>query len=607
MTNSRASQFAAALTGMALLGTIALAAQAAEDRPGVAQAPSEAPAPRRLLPRNLVPPERPPQDAPDAQDGLSPPLSRTGIEVNPLQGLDPQEFGVLDAATDGFARDMWHGTSLAMVAHLFDQLSGTIASPSIRELLRRLLLTAAMPPEPENPAVNLAALRVSQLQSMGLLGSATALLDVAPTRETDAALRLLQVENLLMRNEVVSACAETRRPGNDLAKSEWQQLLVFCHAAAKNFPEASLGASLLSESAEPVDPVFLLLIDSIVSGSAPVVETVDRPTPLLLAMLRHAKVSFPAGSLEAVPPTLLAMIAASPATDLDVRLAAAERAVRYGAMTTDRLTELYAAAPFSGEDLDSALSTAQAARSPRGRALLFQAASGQSVPTARAEVLQKALDFAMEDGLYPLSIRLYRAMLETMTPSVELSWFAADAARALSALGRADLARPWMNGLRYQSVRDPAAKQALQSLWVVATLATTPENAGSVFGSLEEWRRAVLAASPEPVHSRIKAAMALLEFHGHGIEAAQWRTALATFETGMVQVPDYAYRLALDRASAAGRLGETILLVGIIAGGARAEALDLGVLQGAVTALRAVGLEAAAQALILEAAVGRGI
>lgn len=604
MINFRASQFMAALAGVALMGTVAFATPAAEVRPRILQAQTEAPAPRRLLPRRPVTPESPPpQNAPSGGDRL--PESRTGIEVNPLRGLDPQEFGVLNAATDGFTRDMWAGTSAALVAHLFDQLPGAIASPSIRDLLRRALLTAAMPPEPEAPTVNLAARRVSQLQSMGLLGSASSLLAVAPRRESDAALRLLHVENLLIRNEVVSACAETRRPGNDLAKAAWQQLLIFCHAAEKNFSEASLGAGLLSESADPVDPLFLLLIDSLVSDEVPVVETVDRPTPLLLAMLAHAKVPFPAGSLEAVPPALLAMIAASPETDLDVRLAAAERAVRYGAMTTDRLSKLYAGAPFSGEDLDSALSTAQAARSPRGRALLFQAASGQNVPTARAEVLQRALDFAMEDGLYPLSIRLYRAMLETMTPSVELSWFAADAVRALSALGRADLARPWMNGLRYQSVRDPAAKQALQSLWAIATLAATPETAGGVIGSLEEWRGAVSAEPPQPAHSRIKAAMALLEFRGHAIEAAQWRTALATFESGTAQLPDYAYRLALDRASAAGRLGETILLVAVIAGGT--ETLDLGVLQGVVTALRAVGLEKPAQALILEAAVGRRI
>ncbi len=253
------------------------------------------------------------------------------------------------------------------------------------------------------------------------------------------------------------------------------------------------------------------------------------------------------------------------------------------------------------------MSTAQAARSPRGRALLFQAASGQNVPTARAEVLQKALDFAAEDGVYLQSIRLYRVMLESMVPSVELSWFAADAVRALSALGRSDLARPWVNGLRYQSVRDPAAKHALDSLWAMATIAGAPDELPVAAGSFEDWRAAIAAVSPEPSNTRIKDGVALLEIAGHQIEAAQWAAALTGFQPITARLPDYAYRAALRRASSSGRLAETVLLSVIVGGGEGVRAMDVSVLAEIVEALRAAGLEAEARTLILEAAVGKGI
>jgi hypothetical protein len=542
-------------------------------------------------------------------DTTSAPEIRLGIEVNRLEKPDSQDFGTIDVSSGGFERTVWGDAKASFVAHLTGQLPPAIASPTVRDMLRRLFLTAALPPVQMNETaeINLAALRISQLQGMGLLGSAAALLDSAPNANSDPQLRRLRAENLLIRNDVSEACMETRRPGISLAERFWQYLLVFCHAAEGDLAEASLGAGLLSEGVEPVDPVFMQLIDGFVSGEMPKIDTLGTPTILLMAMFRHAKLGFPVESLKIASSPLLAMVALSPETDLDTRLAAAEKAVLYGAMTTERLTSLYGTASFASEELDTALSTAQTARSPRGRALLFLAAAGQNVPTARAEVLQKALDFAAEDGAYPLSIKLYRVMLESMESSVELSWFAADAARALSALGRDDLARPWMNGLRYESVRNPAAKHMLDSMWVLATLAKSPDETGRPFGTLGDWRKAILTIDPNPANRRIKEGMALLDIYGHPVAAEHWIAALTAFDSQSSNLPDYAYRVALNRAAAAGRVGETILLTSIIVGREGPGVIGLMVLKNIVGALRSVGLEKEAYALIVEAAVAKGI
>ena len=608
MKNFRVSRVMAALLSATLVLMLTLGAITFDGYLNGLWAQSDAPAPRRLLPRILSVPKNLPGSSVEPRETLAPvPEAQPGIEVNRLQGPDPQDFGIIDALSGGFTRNMWDGTSASMVSHLIRQLPDAIKSRTLREALRRLLLTAAKPPVADQQSVNLGALRIGQLQVMGLLGSATALLGSAPNQDTDTVLRRLHTNTLLMRNDIVGACTETRRPGTNLAVRFWQHLLIFCHVAENNLPEASFGASLLAEGTEPIDPVFMLLVDGFISGEVQKIDAIEHPTPLLLAMLRHAKLPMPAAALDLASPPLLTMIASSPETDLDLRLAAAEKAVHYGAMTTDRLISIYLDTPFSGDDLDTALSTAQAARSPRGRALLYQAANGHSVPTARAEVLQKALVLAEEDGVYPLSIRLYQSMLESMVPSVELTWFSADAARALLALGRSELAESWVNGLSSQSERDPVAKQALDSLWAMANLVGAPNESVLTTASFKDWRAAVSANSPDLANARIKDGVALLEIFGYPLEAAQLEATLTGLEPVKVWLPDFAYRAAMGRAAAAGRLAETVLLSVIVTGGERLAGLDASVLADIVEALRIVGLTAESQALIFEAAIGKRI
>ncbi len=615
MNDSRVNGLAAAAAGVALTSMLAFGSLAADGLRSAAGfrvgplAQIDAPAPRRLLPRKRVEPESSESMAPEPEEKQSAREVRPGIEVNRLQGPDPQDFGTIDQLSGGFARNLWDGSTESLVAHLMGQLPDAITSPTIRDVLRRLLLTGAAPPVRDNAQedVNLAALRVSRLQAMGLLGSASTLLEVAPNRGSDDSLLRLHAENLLTRDDVAGACADTGLSGINLADRYWQQLLIFCQIVDGNFDEASLGAGLLAESNDPVDPLFTSLVDGFFGGTMPTVERLDSPSPLLLAMLRYAKLPFPANSLEQATPPLLAMVAASPQSDLDLRLAAAEQAVRFGAMTKDRLTSIYSSAPFSGEDLGNALSTAEATRSPRGRALLYRAAASHDVPTARAEVLLKALAFAKDDGVYAFSIKLYRQMIETMTPSAELSWFAADAAHALYALGRGELAKPWLVGLRFETVRDPAAKLALESLWALATLTSAADPIGEAPGSIDTWRSAVATLEPQLAELRIKDATALLAIQGHQIDTDRWRTLLGTFEMRPARLPDFAYRSALAAAAQSGRFGEAVLLASIIVGRDGPADLDFSVLNEVVGAFRSIGLDEEAQALIVEVAVGKRI
>ncbi|MEX2614575.1 MAG: hypothetical protein WD767_00620 [Alphaproteobacteria bacterium] len=649
------------VSGMFLSATVLSAAPipgAVSNGDQVAQA-----GPLRLVPRERREP------APETLNRQSDPLPGApsssprraiqDIEVNTLDGLDPDEAGTLFTDNGGLGAAVWDGMPRGLVEQLVQRIPVTIQSPTMRDILRRLLLTAAaLPPAEGDSAGRLIAIRAERLQAMGLLGSAADLIAIAPNRTTDAMLQQLSAENALIRGDIGGACVESRRQGQRLEELFWQQLLIYCQAVQGDTRGAALGANLLAETGQMNDPLFVSLIDRLVSGNAVTVDSLPGPTPILLSLMRTTNVPVPADAVDQAIPSVLGMIAASPRTPSEVRLAAAERGALYGAITADRLAEAYASIEFSKEDLDNALSIADVTRSPRGRALLYQAALVHSVPTARAAVLQKALNVAHEDGWYALMVRVYETLLTALEPSGELSWFSVDAGRALYSLDRADLARRWLDALRGATSRDPGAADSADAMWVIASLAemttegssapdaSTPVESRNQVGRIprrvesvpvsalpvqgaaqsvrpastgalphigtdtaaaDAWRAALREREPKTAVRRIADAYMLLTAAGVVVGDAEWRALLGDSGARMSVTPDPAYRAMLARASVHGRRGETVLLAALMLGESGPAEMDITVLAEIVSALRSVGLAAEARRIALEIAVQAGI
>ena len=174
---------------------------------------------------------------------------------------------------------------------------------------------------------------------MGLLGSAAELVAVAPNRATDAALQRLSAENFLYRGDIGGACADSRRQDQRLDALFWQQLLIYCQAVQGDTSGAALGANLLAETGQLNDSLFFRLIDRLVSGNAVTVDSLAKPTAMLLSLMRTTNVPVPADAVDQAAPPLLGMIAASPKTPIEIRLVAAERGALYGAITAERLAQ----------------------------------------------------------------------------------------------------------------------------------------------------------------------------------------------------------------------------------------------------------------------------
>jgi hypothetical protein len=529
--------------------------------------------PVRLMPRrdlsNPVPQSPPPQaGAPSApQQEAEPP---SDIQVKDLGSVDPEAVGTLDAASGGFSAAMWSGTPRSTIQRLIGSVPAEIRSPVMRGLAERLLLTAAALPAADPGSAGDGAAR----SILGLVDAAKALIEASPTRSRDPELVRLYVENLLLANDLGGACAAAKRDAGKLVSHFWRRMTIFCQLLAGDSDGAQFGANILAENPDADDKPFLAIVDMMEQKRPARLDSLPSPTPLHLAMLRSMNAPLPADVVENAAPPILRAIGISPNADLDLRLRAAERAALVGAIAVNRLAQIYMSIEFSESELNSALSTAEKNWTPRGRALLYRSARMQTVPTAKAAVIQKAFQLARQDGQLLLLMRLYRDILKEIPVSADLAWFAGEAAKGLLALGERDAARPWVTLLRERELRDQDARTARDRLWALAIMAGDDRYRVDDAESMSAWLNVLREEEPR---------------------------------RSPVLVPPPAFLPALEEAVRGGRQGESVLISILMLGSDGTLGAEASLLRDVIVALRTSGLETDGRTLALEAALVNGL
>ena len=588
--------------------------------------------PRADAPRSLVPPK--PAVSPAAAGAVSPtsetpkPVLRGAppqggfepgqpIKVGELRAIDPDSVGLLDDASAGFGVDMWKGTDRSLVERLLPKIPAAVPSPVMRELARRLLLSSATPPEGTRSGRSLVAMRVDMLAAMGDPKVVGDLLRVAPSKLEDEALARARIDNAFLTNDNAGACSQIRALIRQYQGAYWQKALSFCQALAGEHARAALGAELLRELGHGDDQVFFTLIGALGGDKGAVVESLPKPAPLHLAMLRAARQRLPEDVLQTADAAILRTVAISPNATLDLRLEAAERAEAVGALPSDSLAQLYASVTFSPEQLANAFSQAEADRGPRGRALLYQASTIQSVPTAQAEILRKAWALARESGGYQTSVRVHLPTLGGIAPAMELAWFAEEAGRALLSAGRYEAAAAWLALTRQASpagaggagakTGQGGGRAAERSLWSLIQLADATDSLAWEADALNEWWESSKSAGTDGLRARATALFTLLEAFDKPVDAKLWQPLLEGPQFESVKLPAPALLHALNSAASERRIGATVLLTLICLGEDGPTGADPLLLRAVISGLREVGLEKEARALAVEAAIGAGI
>ena len=383
MTACRASRFR--LAGAVLI-LAACAGEVAAQQGPIRLSPPRLGAER---PAEAPPPE--PVTAPTAAEEPARGEAKPEIIVSDTPALNVDGVGLVDERSGGLPDTLWKGSTRPVIDRLIAVLPVPSTSPAARGLAERVLVsTGAAPAQVAGrPAGSFVAVRAERLLAMGRSAPAAGLARAVPQREDSEPLSRVLLDAALIEYDNAGACQIVRRRIGRSDTPYWQRALIFCQALAGEHDRAQLGLSLLREQRVDDDAAFIRLVNALGGDQRPIADLPGKLGPLHLAMLRAARQQIPASAIERAEPAALRMIAQSPNTTIDTRLAAADRAEAAGALPTDALIQIFESVPIAVDDAGAALAQAEKAPQPRAHAAIYRLAKAQSDGAARAEALAR--------------------------------------------------------------------------------------------------------------------------------------------------------------------------------------------------------------------------
>ena len=478
---------------------------------------------------------------PPAADLIAPPVTAA-----PLTDVSPLSVGAQNA--DSLGADMWKGTLYATAETLLSIATPT-TSPTLNNLTRRLLTTAAAPPEGEatKGTPNLITLRVGKLLNFGAEPEAWALAKQADAPLIDDITFHAVAEQALAADDK-EICGSLPQWVKNRATVDWQQAQIICQLRDKNTKAAQVALDVL-RTQETRDNLFLEIADkNIIGDSKALPHRLTALTPATLALLRLTDLPLSGGLYlhadAALTPALLQTRA-----QMDVsQLTLAERAAERGLIDSATLEALYRTISFSPDALAAPLTTNES--SMRLRALLFRAAMDEKDAKKRIAYTIKFVQ-STAPALLNGANRIAADMLGDLKPetstadnAVLITWIYMNA-------GRGDAALDWLRLAR----QTPANADSLQKLWPQLALAGL-ESENDLSDHLNKWLNA--ASNPS-------ASLLLLDAAGLTIPDSAWSKLLTA--------PHTEKRIALssvlfDRLQSAGtakKRAETVLLAAALA------------------------------------------
>jgi hypothetical protein len=548
-------------------------------------------------PLPLAPPP-PPRQAPAITDvpPPAPPVSNTSssdddFHATPLAPMDASWVGTLGPADGALPHSMWGATPRALVAAGLPLLQPT-TSPGLQDLARRLLLSDATAPSgqdvPGRPG--LPELRLNRLLALGRLDGVK-LIDTLPQVTASENFDRDSVELRFAANDGGGACRIVQDRVARYRNVWWDRALIACQALNGAYDQAALGLSVMRDQASGRDLVFEALIDTIL-GHRQKLDKLPEPTPMRVALLAAAKLPLPADTLTAAGPAALAVWATSDKVPAAQRLDAAEKAAAFGALPPEALGLVYADIEATPQEQAAALKSGKPPEDARGRAMLFDIARSNNNAATRVAMLTPLLADARRRGALIPMARLVAPLIAELPPAPEFQSFAGDAARVLLATGHADQAAPWID----------LGKSA--ELRVVADLAQSG-HADDNAPSLTDAAAALVARDANAAPRQIDLLAVLSSALGEKLGELDVAPLLQPAHQGLL--PGAALWLDQQQAASAGRVGETVLTSLLIAAAGDRLSPEPVLLARVVSGLKAVGLEADARALAVEAALAAGI
>jgi hypothetical protein len=357
----------------------------------------------------------------------------------------------------------------------------------------------------------------------------------------------------------------------------WQRALIACQALEGKIGEASLGLQILAEERAAARDGLDIAVDALAHRSVPkAVTQLFRPDPLLLRVILAADCPLDPALVHRLSPELALTVARDEKAPAEIRLSAALRAARFGALKMARLRGLLLAESSASKG-DPTLSQAQQ----------FAAVAAASDPSDRVTRISAfANGFARSDR-FTLAARLLAPALREITPDPSLAASALDVARLSLAAGDSAQAQRWVALV-------PATERRMLTL--LFHLAAIPDEAAdNPEGDVAEMAHSVLS-------------LALFAALGKPVPPAAWVVLPPPSWTvaDRLAAPAASW-LDLAEAAQAKRVGETVLAAIIVASFRDRLSTDPVTLYAVISSLKRTGVERDARRLALEAALVAGL
>ena len=569
-------------------------------------------APRPLAPGAAdAPTGQPPASNTDAPGTENPPADESPppiviaapapVTVGDLGTVEGPVAGTLDDSNGGLGYAEWQGGDRGAIEAMLQHVPAATPSMTARLLLRKLVLTAAPPPlgrgdEPFN------GLRLRKLLEGGYIDDAANL--AAKIGSTDPATRRLQADALLYAGRDDAACGDVTAQRFDSAESFWVELRAYCYAVTGDMGALELTRAVLEQQGI-ADPTFLAMLDALSGSTQAAPETFFNTTSLQLRLIVRLNLPLPAAVVHdlGMPADLIAAASSQAANDL--RLGAAERALRGGALPEDVLVHVLDLIAFKPQDLIGAAAIAPREPLLNGLARLRAALRQEKQPDKRAELIYTAFGIGEAQGLLPQIAALFADDAAALVPARDWHDWSSLMTRGLLLADRPDAAARWAVLL---DAGVPAEADTMNRLRIALALAApTDVRLAQAQDALTALAAETLASDvTPPTLARAVLSLGLFESTGRDMPAGARAQAgaLLSIEFPGRRLPTLAAQ-RIDAAALAARRGEVGVGVADALGMKGAADLAPDVIVRLVRALKTAGMQDAARTLTLEALLTR--
>ena len=507
---------------------------------------------------------------------------------------------VMASDGSGLPHELWRGLKVEDVEKLLAALEIPPRSPVLHTLFRRLVTSDVPPPAGGVSDPRFTALRIEALDRSGLVDEAANVLAKEPSTAADPVLGLLGARTAIARGNGDDGCRDALQPAPAPAalpgSLKGQAILIkaYCAAASGNREAAQLQAALAREDSSIAASPGLDAIDAVAAGVKPAIAKGQKVGLIDWRILQLSGPVDVSDLIGSASPGLLAVISRDESTDPTLRLAAAEAAARFNAISPANLAEAYrgfagGAAPAEGDE---------AATGAVRRAALFQSADAERTPLKKARLIRSFLDDTRRSGLYWPALQMIAPAATAIPRIPEIGWFAETAIETALSSGDYAGARSWAEFANTLDAPGGAGRTSYAHWLALADIAdpALTEGRSRHLAALED--QAARGRMNSDLLHRLATVLDALEIQ---VPIPLWEMASRTPQPETGHLPATGVLSELSDAAKKKEFGHTVLLAMQALGPNGAEGAHMISLGDSIRALRRGGLESAARQLALEA------